>query len=61
MPEWAQVIGTIIPVTHILRVTRGSLLKGSGVMDSWPSLAALAVFLLAVGTLAMLRYRTTLD
>jgi len=61
MPEWAQVIGTIIPVTHILRVARGSLLKGSGVMDSWPSLAALALFLLAVGTLAMLRYRTTLD
>ena len=61
MPEWAQVIGTIIPVTHVLRVARGSLLKGSGVMDSWPSLAALAAFLLAVGTLAMIRYRTTLD
>ena len=61
MPEWAQVIGSIIPVTHILRVARGSLLKGSGVMDSWPSLAALAAFLLAVGALAMIRYRTTLD
>ena len=61
MPEWAQVIGSIIPVTHVLRVARGSLLKGSGVMDSWPSLAALAAFLLAVGTLAMIRYRTTLD
>ncbi|WP_417232230.1 ABC transporter permease [Brevundimonas sp.] len=61
MPEWAQVIGSIIPVTHVLRVVRGSLLKGSGVMDAWPSLLALAAFLLAVGALAMVRYRPTLD
>lgn len=61
MPAWAQVIGSVIPVTHILRVVRGSLLKGAGVAESWPSLAALAVFLLAIGTLAMIRYRTTLD
>ncbi|MGV9006545.1 MAG: ABC transporter permease [Brevundimonas sp.] len=61
MPQWAQAIGSVIPVTHILRVVRGSLLKGSGVMEAWPSLAALAAFLLAVGTLAMIRYRTTLD
>jgi ABC-2 type transport system permease protein len=61
MPQWAQAIGSVIPVTHILRVVRGSLLKGSGVMEAWPSLAALTAFLLAVGTLAMIRYRTTLD
>lgn len=61
MPAWAQVIGSVIPVTHILRVVRGSLLKGAGVAESWPSLAALAVFLLTIGTLAMIRYRTTLD
>ena len=61
MPDWAQAIGSVIPVTHVLRVVRGSLLKGGGVMDAWPSLAALAAFLLAVGTLAMIRYRTTLD
>ena len=61
MPDWAQAIGSVIPVTHVLRVVRGSLLKGGGVMDAWPSLAALAAFLLAVGALAMIRYRTTLD
>jgi ABC-2 type transport system permease protein len=61
MPEWAQALGSAIPVTHFLRVVRGSLLKGVGVSDSLPSLAALALFLLAISTLALLRYRTTLD
>ena len=61
MPEWAQVIGTVIPVTHFLRVVRGSLLKGVGLENAGPSLLALALFLLVVGTLAMMRYRTTLD
>jgi ABC-2 type transport system permease protein len=61
MPDWAQWIGTAIPVTHFLRVVRGSLLKGVGVADAWPSLLALTAFVVAVGTLAMARYRTTLD
>nr|WP_183204840.1 ABC transporter permease [Brevundimonas lenta] len=61
MPEWAQIIGTAIPVTHFLRVVRGSLLKGVGIENAGPSLFALALFVLVVGTLAMLRYRTTLD
>lgn len=61
MPDWAQAIGTVIPVTHFLRVVRGSLLKGVGLENAGPSLFALALFVLVVGTLAMMRYRTTLD
>jgi ABC-2 type transport system permease protein len=61
MPQWAQDIGTIIPVTHFLRVVRGSLLKGHGLGDAWPSLAALAVFTIVAAGLAMARYRRTLD
>lgn len=61
MPEWAQALGTAIPVTHFLRVVRGALLKGAGLADAWPSLVALAVFVAAISTLALLRYRTTLD
>jgi len=60
MPDWAQAIGTAIPVTHFLRVVRGALLKGEG-MTLWPSLAALGVFVCVVTALAMARYRTTLD
>ena len=61
MPEWAQGIGTLIPVTHMLRVVRGSMLKGAGIMEALPSLGALALFVAIVAGLAMKQYRTTLD
>jgi ABC-2 type transport system permease protein len=51
----------VIPVTHFLRVVRGSLLKGLGVEDLWASLLALAVFVAAIAAAAMARYRRTLD
>jgi ABC-2 type transport system permease protein len=61
MPGWAQALGSVIPVTHFLRVVRGSLLKGLGLPDLWTSLAALAVFVVAIAAAAMSRYRRTLD
>ena len=61
MPAWAQAIGSLVPVTHFLRIVRGSLLKGQGIADAWPSLVALILFVLGVSLLAVLRYRTTLD
>jgi len=61
MPEWAQWLGTFLPVTHFLRIVRGALLKGQDFADMVPSLLALAVFVCAVAALAMARYRTTLD
>ncbi|WP_137803576.1 ABC transporter permease [Caulobacter sp. 3R27C2-B] len=61
MPTWAQALGGLIPVTHFLRVVRGALLKGLDIAQLWPSLAALALFVIAISALAMARYRTTLD
>ncbi|MCW3835525.1 ABC transporter permease [Sphingomonas canadensis] len=61
MPEWAQAIGTVIPVTHFLRVVRGALLKGQTLAEMAPSILALAVFVCTVTALALARYRTTLD
>jgi ABC-2 type transport system permease protein len=61
MPTWAQWIGTAVPVTHMLRVVRGSMLKGVGIAEALPSLGALALFTLVVATLAVRQYRTTLD
>jgi ABC-2 type transport system permease protein len=61
MPAWAQWIGEVIPVTHFLRVVRGSLLKSQGLGDQWRELAALTAFVLVVTALAMARYRRTLD
>jgi ABC-2 type transport system permease protein len=61
MPLWAQTIGQVIPVTHFLRVVRGSLLKSQTLADQWRELLALLAFVLVVTALAMLRYRRTLD
>ncbi len=61
MPTWAQWIGEAIPVTHFLRVVRGSLLKGQDLGDQWRELAALTAFVCVVTALAMARYRRTLD
>jgi ABC-2 type transport system permease protein len=61
MPAWAQALGSVIPVTHFLRVVRGSLLKGLDFEDLWASLLALAIFVVAIAVAAMSRYRRTLD
>ncbi|HEY5779219.1 MAG TPA: ABC transporter permease [Terrimicrobiaceae bacterium] len=61
MPEWAQVIGQALPLTHFLRVLRGILLKGNGFSDVWPDIWPILVFGLLVMTFGALRYRRTLD
>jgi ABC-2 type transport system permease protein len=61
MPEWAQSLGEIFPLTHFLRIVRGVLLKGNGPGEVWPHLWPIALFLLAVAALALVRYRRTLD
>jgi ABC-2 type transport system permease protein len=61
LPGWARVIGEVIPITHFLRVIRGSLLKGQVLADMGPDLLALGVFLIAVAILTVARSRTTLD
>ena len=61
MPQWAQWLGTVLPVTHMLRIVRGAVLKGVGVAEALPIHAALALFVLVVASLAVKQYRTTLD
>jgi ABC-2 type transport system permease protein len=61
MPVWAQWIGEALPLTHVLRIIRGVLLKGNDfaniAAELWPILA----FMLAVGAITLLRFRRTLD
>jgi ABC-2 type transport system permease protein len=61
MPVWAQWIGEILPATHFLRVVRGILLKGNGLAEIWPNIWPLILFMFAAGTLALARFRRTLD
>ena len=61
MPVWAQWLGQVLPLTHFLRVVRGILLKGNGAGEIVPELWPIAAFLLVASTVALIRYRETLD
>lgn len=61
LPRWAQALGELIPITHFLRVIRGSLLKEEVLGDMTPDLLALVAFLSVVAALTIARSRTTLD
>jgi ABC-2 type transport system permease protein len=61
MPGWAQWIGEVLPLTHFNRIVRGIVLKGSDLPAILPELWPIAAFFAAVATLALLRYRRTLD
>lgn len=61
MPAWAQTLGELLPLTHFLRIVRGIMLKGTGWAELWPEAAAIAAFVAVMGTVAMARYRQTID
>lgn len=61
MPQWAQVLGEILPLTHFLRIVRGILLKGNGWNEVMLQLWQIALFAVVVLIIAVMRYRRTLD
>jgi ABC-2 type transport system permease protein len=61
MPEWAQTVGSILPLTHFLRVVRGVMLKGNGFAETLPEVWPIALFMAVAMTVAVKRYRQTLD
>jgi ABC-2 type transport system permease protein len=61
MPQWAQFIGNLLPLTYFNRLIRGILLKGDGWTDLWPSVWPMALFTAIVMAVALRFYRRTLD
>jgi ABC-2 type transport system permease protein len=61
MPQWAQWIGEVFPLTHFLRIVRGVMLKGAGAPDIAFEAAVLCCFVLAYAAIALTRFRRTLD
>jgi len=61
MPQWAQWLGEILPLTHFLRLVRGILLKGYGPTEVWPQLWPLLLFIAVVLGIGLKRFRRTLD
>jgi ABC-2 type transport system permease protein len=61
MPPWAQWIGQALPLTHYLRIVRSIMLKGSTLADLHFDTLALAGLMLVAMTIAVTRFRRTLD
>ena len=61
MPEWAQWLGSLLPLTHFLVLVRGIMLNGSTLADLWPQLIAIVGFMLAVIAIGLRFYKRTLD
>jgi len=61
MPQWAQWLGEVLPLTHFLRIVRGILLKGNVLAEILPNVWPIAAFLLVAAVIALGRYRETLD
>jgi ABC-2 type transport system permease protein len=61
MPEWAQALGEVFPLTHFLRIIRAVMLKGADLQGVAAPLAALMAFVALYMVLALMRFRRTLD
>ena len=61
MPDWAQVIGNMLPLTHFLSLVRGLMLKGNGIYDLWPQLWPILLFMAVVLGAGLKAYKRTLD
>jgi ABC-2 type transport system permease protein len=61
MPEWAQWLGSLLPLTHFLVLVRGIMLKGNGLPDLVPQIWPIVLFMLVVIAIGLRFYKRTLD
>ena len=61
MPAWAQYLGECLPLTHYLRIVRAIMLKGASMPNLRFDAVALAILMLVAMTIAVTRFRRTLD
>jgi len=59
MPEWAQWLSKLNPVTYFIEVMRMVVLKGSGFKDIIPHFIAMTAFAIVFNGWAILNYRKT--
>ena len=61
MPDWAQAVGSLLPITHFLILVRGIMLKGNGFYDLVPQIWPIVAFMAVVILVGLRFYKRTLD
>src|SRR5690349_13017005 len=61
MPVWAQYLGEGLPLTHYVRIVRAIMLKGATLQNLQYDTAALIALMVVAMTIAVTRFRRTLD
>lgn len=61
MPRWLQPLTVLNPIYHFGRITRGALLRGTGLDALWPNLVALLLFTAVLVSLSVWRFRRQLS
>ncbi len=61
MPFIPQLIGSFLPLTYFIRISRGVIMKGVGITFLWSDVLALVVYSLVVMIAAALNFRKRLD
>jgi ABC-2 type transport system permease protein len=59
MPNWAQAINVVNPITYFIRFMRQVMLKGSELMDVWRDILGISIYAITILALATVRYRKT--
>jgi ABC-2 type transport system permease protein len=61
MPQWARAIGEALPLTHMVRATRGVLLRGEDAAGVAAEMAPVAMFAAIAAGVALVAYRRRID
>jgi ABC-2 type transport system permease protein len=61
MPKWLQPVAQFNPIQHFGQISRGAMLKGSGIETLWPNFLALLAFTVVLVALSIWRFRKQLS
>ena len=61
MPMWAQMIGSCLPMTYFMRITRGIMLKGNEMSQIAPNIWPIILIAFVLILLTRMVFRKTLD
>jgi ABC-2 type transport system permease protein len=61
MPLIPRLIGSLLPLTYFIRISRGIILKGVGMEALWPDVLVLVVYSVVVMGIASLNFKKRLD